>query len=217
MRDDQLEVLRGCALLRGVDAGWYELLETLSPYVRRYERGEALVLAGYPVERIGVVLSGRIEAERPSPGGGRLILSHMGAGGIIADVLTGSQRVKSPVTVLAATPCEAAWLDARALFTARCDGAGIVLRNWMDLVAEKYFALDRRVGLLLEKRLRARLVQYLRTELVPRANGARVCPFSRTRLAEYLGCDRTALAREITRMEHDGVLRAEGRAFYLNG
>lgn len=66
---------------------------------------------------------------------------------------------------------------------------------------KKYFALDRRVGLLLEKRLRARLVQYLRTELVPCADGARVCPFSRTRLAEYLGCDRTALAREITRME----------------
>ena len=216
MRDDQLEVLRGCSLFRSVGSEWDELLEILAPHVRSYERGEALVLAGYPVERIGVVLSGRIEAERPSPGGGRLILSHMGAGGIIADVLTGSQHVKSPVTVLAAAPCEVAWLDARALFTARCAGAWLVLRNCMDLVAEKYFTLDRRVGLLLEKHLRARLVQYLRTELVPRADGARVCPFSRTRLAEYLGCDRTALAREITRMERDGILRAEGRAFYLN-
>ena len=216
MQEEHRDVIRRCALFQGVsETDFPAVLAALTPYVRTYARGEALVLAGYPVRRIGVVLRGSIEAEKPSPDGGRLILSHMGLGGIIADVLTGAEHVKSPVTVLAAAPCEAAWLDARALFDLGGGGAARVLQNWMDLVAEKYFALDRRVGLLLEKRLRARLTQYLRAELTPRADGARVCPFSRTRLAEYLGCDRTALAREISRMERDGILRAEGRAFYL--
>ena len=218
LREGHVETIRRCALFAGVaDADFPALLAALTPFGKSYARGEALVLAGYPVRRIGVVLTGSIEAEKSSPDGGRLILSHMGPGGIIADVLTGSEHVKSPVTVLAAAPCEAAWLDARALFSLGGAGAARALQNWMDLVAAKYFALDRRVGLLLEKRLRARLERYLREEVPPRADGARMCPFSRTRLAEYLGCDRAALSREISRMEREGLLRAEGRAFYLNG
>ncbi|MEG0542773.1 MAG: hypothetical protein RR528_10640 [Angelakisella sp.] len=35
-------------------------------------------------------------------------------------------------------------------------------------------------------------------------------------MAEYLGCNRTALARELTRMQKEGLLSIEGNSFTLS-
>ena len=77
----------------------------LGACIRSYGRGEALVQAGAPSRRVGVVLTGSIEAYRPAPGGARIPITHMGPGGVFGDVLGGSS-LDSPVTVVASAPCE---------------------------------------------------------------------------------------------------------------
>ena len=42
-------------------------------------------------------------------------------------------------------------------------------------------------------------------------------PFTRAALASYLGCERSALCREIGRMRKEGLLRTQGRMFFLSG
>lgn len=56
------------------------LLSELGACIRSYGRGEALVQAGAPSRRVGVVLTGSIEAYRPAPGGARIPITHMGPG-----------------------------------------------------------------------------------------------------------------------------------------
>ena len=40
-------------------------------------------------------------------------------------------------------------------------------------------------------------------------------PYTRAGLAAYLGCDRSALCRELSRMRRDGILQIDGRVFRL--
>ena len=81
------------------------LLAQLGAVMRSYGKGEALVLAGEPNRRVGIVLSGELEAYRPGPQGARIPITHMEPGGVFGDVLSGSS-LASPVTVMASVPCE---------------------------------------------------------------------------------------------------------------
>ena len=89
-----------------------------------------------------------------------------------------------------------------------------VLRNLVELMSVKYFQLDQRVELLMQRRVRDKVLWYVRS-LPAGEDGWRVTPYARGPLAEYLGCERSALCRELTNMRRDGVLQAQGRRFRL--
>ena len=60
-----------------------------------------------------------------------------------------------------------------------------------------------------------KVLHYLRTEALPAPGGAVRTPYTRAGLAAYLGCDRSALCRELSRMRRDGILQIDGRVFRL--
>ena len=101
-----LSLLCSTSLFNGLTAEELQtLLSQLGAVVRSYGKGEALVLAGEPSRRVGIVLNGELEAYRPGPQGTRIPITHMEPGGVFGDVLGGSSRT-SPVTVVASAPCE---------------------------------------------------------------------------------------------------------------
>ena len=63
--------------------------------------------------------------------------------------------------------------------------------------------------------LREKVLHYLRTEALPAPGGAVRTPYTRAGLAAYLGCERSALCRELSRMQRDGLITIEGRVFRL--
>ena len=104
--NNYLPLLQTTTLFAGLSAAELStLLSRLGGSVRSYGKGEALVLAGEPSRRVGIVLSGELEAYRPAPGGVRIPIAQVEPGGVFGDVLGGSS-LSSPVTVLAASPCE---------------------------------------------------------------------------------------------------------------
>ena len=104
--NNYLPLLQNTTLFAGLSAAELStLLSRLGASVRSYGKGEALVQAGMPNRRVGIVLTGSIEAYRPAPGGARVPITRMGPGGIFGDVLGGSS-LDSPVTVVAASSCE---------------------------------------------------------------------------------------------------------------
>ena len=70
---------------------------------------------------------------------------------------------------------------------------------------------------LLRRSVREKLFYYLKTEAAPAPGGGRRTPFTRAALASYLGCERSALCREIGRLRREGLLRTQGRVFFLAG
>ena len=142
--------------------------------LRTYSRGETLVLAGQSNRRVGVVLSGAIEAYHSAASGARLPISQMGPGGVFGDVLGGSS-LSSPVTVVASAPCEVLLVPYEKLLLPGADPA------------------------------RQRVLQNLVLTI----------PYSRIQLADYLNCDRSALSRELSLMQRDGLLETYKSSFKL--
>ena len=191
------------------------LLRDLGAVVRSYGKGETLVQAGEPARRVGVVLSGQIEAYRPAPGGARVPITHMGAGGVFGDVLGGSS-LSSPVSVCAAQSCEVLLIPyERLLLSDGSPDRQRVLQNLVRTISDKYFLLSRRVDLLVLKSLRAKICAYLLSEAEQHSSLTFTIPFSRIQLADYLNCDRSALSRELSLMQKERLLDIYRNSFKL--
>ena len=191
------------------------LLAQLGAVMRSYGKGEALVLAGEPNRRVGIVLSGELEAYRPGPQGARIPITRMEPGGVFGDVLSGSS-LASPVTVMASVPCEVLLIPYERLLLS--DGSPAhqqTLRNLVRTISDKYFSLSRRIDLLVLKSLRAKVCAYLLSEAERAGSLTFSIPFSRIQLADYLNCDRSALSRELSQMQRDGLLDTYKSSFKL--
>ena len=211
-----LPLLRSTSLFTGIeDDALRVLLSELGAVIRSYGKGEALVQAGMPNRRVGVVLTGCIEAYRPAPGGARVPITRMGPGGVFGDVLGGSS-LDSPVTVVAASGCEVLLIPYDRLLLS--DGSAAhqqALQNLVRTISDKYFLLSRRVDLLVLKSLRAKVCAYLLSEAEQQGSLTFSIPFSRIQLADYLNCDRSALSRELSLMQRDGLLDTYRSSFKL--
>ena len=214
--ENYLPLLQSTSLFAGLEAEALRvLLGEVGAVLRTYSRGETLVLAGQSNRRVGVVLSGAIEAYHPAASGARLPISQMGPGGVFGDVLGGSS-LDSPVTVVAASSCEVLLFPYERLLLS--DGSAAhqqALQNLVRTISDKYFLLSRRVDLLVLKSLRAKVCAYLLSEAEQQGSLTFSIPFSRIQLADYLNCDRSALSRELSLMQRDGLLDTYRSSFKL--
>lgn len=211
-------VLRSTSLLRGApDAMLDALLPALCPRTRSYQKGEILLLAGYEAREVGLILEGRITAAKSMPDGSTMTVTHMGPGGVFGDVLAGS-GTRSPVNVTAASDCLVLYLPRERLLhpgDAPPELHWQVLRNLVETISHKYFLLDRRLELLMCRSLRARISLWLLDEAAREGCETFTVPLTRAELADYLGCDRSALSRELSRMQHDGLVETWRGSFKL--
>lgn len=211
-------VLRSTRLFHGMtDEDLTTLMQCFCPRTRRYDRGEILLMAGYEAQELGIVLEGEIVAAKPMPDGTAVVMTHMGPGGVFADVLAGSHS-KSPVNVSASAPCLVLYLPSSALLhpCAALHKAHLqLLQNWLETVSEKYFALDRRLELLCCKTLRERICRWLLEQRREAGADTFTISMNRAELASYLNCDRSALCRELSRMQQEGLVELFHRSFKL--
>lgn len=213
---DYLPLLQTTSLFTGLTEEELRLLlARLGAGVRSYGKGEALVLAGEPNRRVGIVLTGELEAYRPGQDGARIPITHVEPGGVFGDVLGGSS-LASPVTVLAASACEVLLVPYEQLLLS--DGSPAhqrVLQNLVRTISDKYFSLSRRIDLLVMKSLRAKVAAYLLSEAAHAHSLTFSIPFSRIQLADYLNCDRSALSRELSTMQREGLIDTYRSSFKL--
>ena len=200
------KVLKKTSLFQGIDdEGIQKLLFCLHAYECAYGDGEIILLAGYPCQRIGIVLSGGIEAVKEKADGSVLMIARMKEGGIFGDVLFGSTKL-SPVTVRS-LQCSVLFLPYdRILSSCDFDCYNVFMRNLISEISDKYFDLSARLDLISIKSLRERILTYLSGETPA---------MTRERLAAYLNCDRSALSRELSRMAAEGIIKIEGRNISL--
>lgn len=215
---DEIAVLQQTSLFSGIpQQELAALAAALRPVRRRCGQGELLLLCGQPCASLGVLLSGRLEAWRPLADGSRIPVAQIKPGGVFADVLGGT-GLPSPITVQAVEPGEVLLFPYDILLTpcAACpDAHNLLLRNLVRTMGRKYFSLMDRIDLLTLKTLRAKVCAYLLRQADRNRSEHFAIPHSRAALAEYLNCDRSALSRELSRMQADGLIETHKNEFLL--
>jgi len=184
---------------------------------RRYTRGTFLLRAGDRTTRAGIVLTGQVLIEGNDAWGNRSIFAPIGEGQIFGEsyALTGEVLL---VDAVCCADTAVLWLDLAAMTAPANAGAAWsapFLRRLLTLTAGKNFALSRRMFCTSPRSMRVRIMTYLTGEAARQGSRSFTVPLDRARMADYLNLDRSALSRELSRMQKAGILRYRKNAFTL--
>ena len=193
-----------------------EALQVLEAHEKRYEKGETLLTAGSVTERMGLVLEGSVTIESNDIWGNRTIISHVARGQVFAEtyVLLGNEPMLVDVT--ANEDCLVLFLGAGGM-PMRADTprpwAWKYVTNLLFLSAHKNRLLSGRSFHTAPKTIRGRVMAYLNSVSLQQRSHEFDILFDRQQLADYLNLERSALSKELGRMQRDGLIACRKNHF----
>ena len=215
---DDLTILTECALFHGLrEAQIREMLPCLSARQSRFRRGQFLLRAGDRVAFAGILLSGEAEVLQEDFWGNRNLLAAVGPGDLFAEAFACAHAV-SPVSVLCKTDGSVLYLNVRAVFSPcekACAQHKALSQNLIRVLAEKNMQLNEKAGFLSQRTTREKLLAYLSAQARRTGSASFRIPFDRQQLADFLSVNRSAMSAELSKMQREGLLRAERSDFTL--
>ena len=220
MQTNYAEALQKATLFQNInDDECMGLIRCLSPQIRHFSKNEIILLTGERVNHIGVILCGSAHAYLEHVDGSRTIMSNLAPVSVFGEVLVSTRTHQSPVTIYAASDVTAAFIEYQKVYSmcgTACASHRIFLQNMLKTIGDKYFNLFDRINILREKSLRLKVMAYLHTLSGRGETNVVTIPFSKTVLADYLLVNRSALSKELRKMQCDGIIAVNGREIKLN-
>lgn len=194
------------------------LLNCLGVKQKSFAKNEYVFVAGQKVRRVGIVLRGRIQIVKDDLMGNRTILAECGAWELFAESFACARVVHAPVSALAAEPAEIMFIDCQRIISvcsSSCRFHNKLVENLLKIVADKNLMLNRKIEVISQRSIREKLLAYLNAEAQKQNARSFRINFSRQELADYLCADRSALSRELSKLQAEGLVSCNGRNFEM--
>ena len=142
-------------------------------------------------------------------------MANVSAGDTFGESLSFLGVTASPIHASAEADCEILWLSTenlRRIPTSETDH--LLSQRFVSMLATRTLNMNDRIQILSRPTLRGRLVTFF-SQYVRRVGRSFAIPFDRADMAAYLGTDRSALSRELGRMQKEGLLRFRKNRFEI--
>lgn len=185
-----------------------------------FAKDDFVFMVGDTATSVGIVLTGGVRVVMDDLEGQRTILAHVGPGELFGEAFSCAQTDSLPVSVVASGSSEIMLLDYRKIVTTCTSSCAFhikMIRNMLQLLAVNNILLTRKIEHISKRTTREKLLSFLSTQAVIAKCSTIEIPFNRQELADYLCVDRSALSRELSAMQADGIISYEGKRFELMG
>ena len=213
------EELQGVPLFKDLLPDEIELfMRFTGTTVKHYPRGERVLEAFTPNANIGIIVKGEAQILSLDRLGNETVGHSLESGAMFGTVsaILGEDLIATSVQLT--TDAVIMWLPYRALLIAGPKLGrmhGIVMKNLLESFSRKNVLMMQKVELLSQKTLRERVILYL-MQRERRQQSECVKVPGRVQFAKELECNRSALTREITQMEDEGLVECGDRWMRLN-
>ena len=207
-KEKYYKLLMGHSIFQGIDKEEIpKLLNELGGHFENCKKQEIIREAGEPFDLLGIVLTGIVQASMPNLEKEQII-ERFPAGSSFGEAAVFGNRV-SPVEIIALEPSVIVFIPAMEIINGYNNPNIAKLgMNLLQETAQKTQKLSMKIRILKEKRLRVRIMIYLRS-LTPDKDGVLTLPYNKTELAQYLGANRSSLSREFTMMSEAGIIEID--------
>ena len=194
-------------------------LKVMQAEKREYKKSELILHTGTVTERMGLVLEGSVTIESSDIWGDRAILSHVGRGQFFAETYALLENEPMLVDVSANENCEILFLNCRRI-REEADTQELwrikLISNLLTISSLKNLTLSHRIFNTAPKSIRGRVLAYLNSVSLHRHSREFDIPFDRQQLADYLNLDRSALSKELGKMQRDGLISTRKKHFIIH-
>ena len=193
-------------------------LSALEAQEKKYKKGSVILHAGNTTEKIGLILEGSVTIESNDMWGNRTILSHVGKGQFFAESYALWDTEPLLVDVVANENCRILFLrigSLKHLISLKNSWATMMVTNLLAISTRKNLHLSGRSFHTAPKTIRGRVMSYLNSISLQKNSKEFDIPFDRQQLADYLNLERTALSKELGKMQNDGIIQVRKNHFVL--
>ncbi|MEA4891897.1 MAG: Crp/Fnr family transcriptional regulator [Peptococcaceae bacterium] len=183
-----------------------------------YARGETIFREGDRISEIGLLLSGYALIHQVDFWGNRSIIAEVPPAGLFGEAYACLPKEPMGVGVTAAEASEVLFVNigkALHLCSSACAFHEKMVQNLIMTLARRNLALTRKMTHTGKRSIREKLLSYLSEEARKKDSVYFTIPFSRQELADYLGVDRSALSKELSKLREEGVLDYNRSMFRL--
>ena len=138
-------------------------------------------------------------------------------GDVFGELLMAAQ-MPSPVSLRCAQMTEVLFLPLEGILGGcdKCCPCHVLLRrNLLQLTGRKFWQQQRRTMYLSQPSLRQRILLYLHDVQREAGGDTFTIPYNREELSTFLGVNRSALSRELGRMQQEGMLEFYRSSFRM--
>lgn len=187
--------------------------------VRGFRRGQYLITPRQRVDRISVVLGGRLHILHLFPDGDYSLMSVLEPPEILGADLVATKSRLAPYSVMAATEGSLFSFPGDVLLR-----PGVLpeperlagLMGLLSLVARENMKKEYRLAILSRRGLRERVMTYLTMQAAKQKSDTVTIPFSREELASFLAVNRSALSHELGKLRKEGLISFRKNCFTLH-
>lgn len=214
-----LHILKHTQLFSGVgDEEISTMLTCLQAKLHTYKKGEYVFRQGEYIDKITVLVKGKLLIQRDDFWGNRSIIHVINIGEMFGEAYVAPESGALLNDVIADEDSEFISFDVRKLIlvcSSACRFHSTVVQNLFFAISEKNRKLVQKLGHISKRSTRAKLISYLSEEAKKHNSGTFTIPFNRQQLADFLSVDRSAMSNELCKMRDEGLIIFEKNQFTL--
>mgnify|MGYP003398824450 FL=1 len=219
LTDEYLGLLVDTELFSGISIQEIRaMLACLGAQVKTFEKGNLLVSPGQPLDSLVIMLEGQSHIVQYDLDGNRFIRGDLAIGDCFGDTTVCARQKTSDLGLEARTDTKVLVVKYQRVVTtcsSACQFHARLIQNLLKVVATHNNHQAQQLEVLTQKTLRDKLWYFLRSISHDERDSEFEIPFAREELAAYLRCDRSALAREISNMVAEGLIKTPRRQTFI--
>ena len=210
MLPQERDILQESTLFAGISpAETDRLCMLLRAGERHYVKGSYLITAGDLIPAFALLLSGSVQVFMDDVDGNHIVMNNVSPGVTFAEAMVCSGVAESPICAVAVQESTALWFQGAALMEPSFFSDPLCARfgaNFIRTLAGRSLRFNDRVQVLSKKSIREKLITFFSQQLYQQKSRQIVLDMDRSALADYLGVERSALSRELSRMRKAGMI-----------
>ena len=208
-------ILEKSTLFQGVEANVLRgYLEETPHHIQCYDKEETIFHLMDPALRIGIILEGRVEAQKSFSNGSQVNVSIRIPGEIIGPAAVFSKSQRYPCDIVALEPATLMMLRKEDLLSLMQKDVKI-LQNFTTEIASATYMLQQRLELLSYSGIAQKAAFWLLMQVRQTGKTAVQIPDSMSRWAMIMNVSRPSLHREMKKLEEEGIIRYERKNIYV--
>ena len=180
-------------------------LEAVPHHIQCYDKGETVFHLMEDANRIGVVLEGRVQAQKPFPNGSQINVSIRNPGELIGPAAVFSRSQKYPCDVVSLEPVTIMMFRREDILMLLQKDLRI-MKNFMEELATATYMLQQRLELLSYSGIAQKAAFYLLIHTRQSGNNVIRIPDSVSNWAMIMNVSRSSLHRELKKLEAEGII-----------
>lgn len=217
--EEYIGILKNTKIFSGVNEDELKaMLGCLCAKAQRYGKGEYVLFIGEELERIPILVEGKLHIQNEDYWGNRSILGSISVGEMFGEAYAVPESGPVLNDVVAVEESAVIFFDVKKLMTtcpSGCRFHSLVIRNLFYEISERNRKLVQKLGHMSKRSTREKLISYLSEEAKRQKNAAFEIPFNRQQLADFLSVDRSAMSAELCKMRDEGMIKFQKNRFEL--